>query len=173
MESEAGRGSRFWFRLRLPAGLREAPQKLPRTMGPIAVERVKPMRILLAEDNIVNQTLVVRTLERQGHFVETAPTGLEALKRLDELPIDLVLMDVHMPEMDGLTATRILRQRELATGQHIPVIAMTANAMRGDREKCLEAGMDNYISKPLRLSELVEMVESMALKHPLEGGRPA
>ena len=106
----------------------------------------------------------MRTLERNGHRVDVAPTGLEALKKLEQTAVDLVLMDVHMPEMDGLTATRILRSRELDTGQHIPIIAMTANAMRGDREKCIEAGMDDYISKPLHLEDLMAVVEATAHK---------
>jgi signal transduction histidine kinase/ligand-binding sensor domain-containing protein/CheY-like chemotaxis protein len=163
LESQPGKGSRFFFRLRLTtAACAAADPRRHKGTGNHRVPSLGPLRILLAEDNAVNQRLVIRTLERNGHLVEVAPTGLEALKRLEHAQVDLVLMDVHMPEMDGLTATRILRSRELATGNHIPVIAMTANAMRGDREKCIEAGMDDYISKPLHLEDLMAVVEATA-----------
>jgi hypothetical protein len=163
LDSQPGKGSRFFFRLRMTttAVICEDPRKHKGT-GSHRVPSMAPLRILLAEDNAVNQRLVIRTLERNGHHVEVAPTGLEALKRLEHCQVDLVLMDVHMPEMDGLTATRILRSREVSTGSHVPVIAMTANAMRGDREKCLEAGMDDYISKPLHLDDLLAVVEATA-----------
>jgi CheY-like chemotaxis protein/two-component sensor histidine kinase len=161
LDSRPGRGSRFFFKLRLLTTTDVAlPFGRAAVSGKHSSRSTGPLRILLAEDNAVNQRLVVRTLERNGHTVEVAPTGLEALKRIDQMPVDLVLMDVHMPEMDGLTATRILRSRELDTGSHLPIIAMTANAMRGDREKCLEAGMDDYISKPLHLDALVAVVEA-------------
>ena len=165
LESQAGRGSRFFFRLRMMTGLEadvvERPLRRARLTGdPPALSG--PLRILLAEDNAVNQRLVIRVLERKGHRVDVAPTGLEAIKKLERTQVDLVLMDVQMPEMDGLTATRILRSREVDTGHRIPVIAMTANAMSGDREKCLEAGMDDYISKPLQLDELMALVEATA-----------
>ena len=165
LESQPGRGSRFYFRLKLDIGLDSDVAEDPcfsKTTGSHPTLRSGPLRILLAEDNAVNQRLVIRTLERNGHLVDVAPTGLEALKKLERTEVDLVLMDVHMPEMDGLTATRILRSRELDTGQHMPVIAMTANAMRGDREKCIEAGMDDYISKPLHLNDLMAVVEATA-----------
>ena len=163
LESQAGRGSRFFFRLRMTTTLEavEEPRRAAVTGGHLT-KPTGPLHILLAEDNAVNQRLVVRILERNGHRVDVAPTGLEALKRLESTTVDLVLMDVHMPEMDGLTATRILRSREMDTGSHIPVIAMTANAMRGDREKCIEAGMDDYISKPLHLDDLMAVVEATA-----------
>ena len=163
LESKPGCGSRFFFLLRMTTGTGsvEEPRRA-RSTGTHPTCPQGSLRILLAEDNAVNQRLVIRTLERNGHRVDVAPTGLEALKRLEQTTVDLVLMDVHMPEMDGLTATRILRSREMDTGSHIPVIAMTANAMRGDREKCLEAGMDDYISKPLRLDDLLAVVEATA-----------
>ncbi len=119
------------------------------------------LRVLLAEDNPVNQKLVIRFLEKQGHTVVVAGNGKEALACLEKQTFDLVLMDVQMPEMDGLEATRLIRQREQATGGHLPIIAMTASAMKGDRERCLEAGMDRYISKPVALTELLVTMASL------------
>jgi CheY-like chemotaxis protein len=163
LDSQPGRGSRFHFQLRLVTGGEVAAEtRVPVTRGIQRTTQMAPLRILLAEDNPVNQRLVIRTLERNGHHVDVAPTGLEALKRLEQTTVDLVLMDVQMPEMDGLTATRILRSREVDTGRHVPIVAMTASAMRGDREKCLEAGMDDYISKPLHLEDLMAVVEATA-----------
>ncbi|MBI4480945.1 MAG: response regulator [Acidobacteria bacterium] len=127
-----------------------------------ANERRRGIRILLAEDNPVNQTVALRLLEKQGHRVVLAGNGREALLVLAKAPpdgFDLILMDVQMPEMDGLKATAAIREKEKQTGQHIPIVAMTAHAMKGDRERCLEAGMDAYISKPIRAGELLELVE--------------
>jgi len=106
-------------------------------------------KILLAEDNRVNQVVAVRLLERRGHQVTVAPTGVEALEALLREPFDLVLMDVQMPEMDGLAATAAVRLREAVTGGHLPIFAMTAHAMKGDAERCRNAGMDGYLSKPV------------------------
>ncbi|HEX4604539.1 MAG TPA: response regulator, partial [Candidatus Angelobacter sp.] len=116
-------------------------------------------RILLAEDNLVNQRLAVRTLEKMGHTVAVALTGLEALAALRTEKFDLVLMDVQMPEMDGYAATREIRKREQGSQEHLPVIAMTAHAMKGDRESCLEAGMDEYVAKPVSREELQQVIE--------------
>ncbi len=113
-----------------------------------------PLRILLAEDNPVNQRLAIRLLEKWGHFVRVAANGRLALDALAEESFDLVLMDVQMPEMGGLEATLRIRDQEKTTGGHIRIIAMTAHAMKGDREKCLDAGMDDYISKPISQQEL-------------------
>ncbi|OYW16774.1 MAG: hypothetical protein B7Z55_13855, partial [Planctomycetales bacterium 12-60-4] len=120
------------------------------------------LRVLLTEDNAVNQKLAVRLLEKRGHTVVVAGNGREAIDALARESIDVVLMDVQMPEMDGFEATRRIRERERTTGDHVPIIAMTAHAMKGDRERCLAEGMDGYISKPLRPSELFESVESLA-----------
>jgi CheY-like chemotaxis protein len=116
------------------------------------------LRILLAEDNAVNQLLATRLLERRGHSVTVAGNGKEALVALEKGSFDLVLMDVQMPEMDGFEATAAIREREKHIGNHLPVIAMTAHAMKGDRERCLAAGMDDYITKPIRPEELAEML---------------
>src|SRR5262249_49051248 len=137
----------------------------------LAAPSDRPLRILLAEDNPVNQKLAVSLLERQGHAVTVASDGREALAALypTSLPpdgggsrrFDMVLMDVQMPELDGLRTTEAIRERERATGDHLPVIAMTAFALKGDRERCLEAGMDGYVSKPIRLTELLKALQSV------------
>ncbi|HWZ42816.1 MAG TPA: response regulator [Candidatus Saccharimonadales bacterium] len=116
------------------------------------------LRILLAEDNLVNQTLAVRILQKQGHKVDLALTGSQALEKLAESSFDLVLMDVQMPEMDGLSATRAIRCQEEESGQHVPIVAMTAYAMEGDRERCLDAGMDDYLAKPIHPAVLFRTI---------------
>jgi CheY-like chemotaxis protein/HPt (histidine-containing phosphotransfer) domain-containing protein len=120
------------------------------------------LRILLAEDNLVNQKLAVRLLEKRGHKVQVANNGKEALAALAARTFDVVLMDVQMPEIDGLEATAAIRRQERLTGEHLPIIAMTAYAMKDDRDRCLAAGMDHYISKPIRAQELFEAVEGVA-----------
>jgi len=136
------------------------PQPDGNRMGaaPSAVSKQHPLRILLAEDNVVNQMLAVRFLERNGHVVTVAQNGNEVLAHFQHSSFDVVLMDVQMPEMDGLTATRKIREREGKTGTHIPIVAMTAHAMKEDRERCLEAGMDDYLSKPINAAELNEIL---------------
>jgi len=113
----------------------------------------RSLRVLLAEDNPVNQTLAMRILERLGHKVQVADNGKEAI-RLAQEHFDVILMDVQMPEMDGLEATTAIRVAEAGTGRHVPIVAMTAHAMKGDKERCLSAGMDGYLSKPIRIDEL-------------------
>jgi CheY-like chemotaxis protein len=117
--------------------------------------------ILLAEDNPVNQMLAVKVLEKMGHTISVAANGLQALDLLEKGHFQVILMDVQMPEMDGFETTRAIREREKLTGGHIPIIAMTAHAMMGDRERCLEAGMDDYISKPINRNELLECIEKL------------
>jgi len=116
-------------------------------------------RILLVEDNPVNQLVASMQLERLGYKVEIAENGVEVLQIIDKEPYDLILMDCHMPEMDGFEATRRIRRREADGQTHVPIIAMTANAMQGDREVCLKAGMDDYIAKPIALSDLKQALE--------------
>jgi PAS domain S-box-containing protein len=124
-------------------------------------------RILLAEDNLVNQRLVERLLQKNGYTLTTAANGMEALTAMDRQDFDLVLMDVQMPEMDGFEATRAIRAREAAGADssaeprhvHIPVVALTAHAMKGDRERCLECGMDDYVMKPIRSEELLATID--------------
>lgn len=129
-------------------------------------ETRRRLNILLAEDNPINQKVAVRLLENRGHTVVVAESGKRVLGMLeleDRPPFDLVLMDVHMPEMDGLQATAVIREREMISGKHIPIIAMTAHAMGGDRERCIQAGMDGYTSKPLKIQELLATIENVLL----------
>jgi two-component system sensor histidine kinase/response regulator len=116
-------------------------------------------RILLAEDNAINKQLAIRILEKHGYVVLVANNGREAVEAVEREPFDLVLMDVHMPEMDGLEATAAIRELEKISGIHLPIIAMTAHAMKGDRGKCLEAGMDGYLTKPIQLAKFLEEIE--------------
>ena len=122
------------------------------------------LTILLVEDNAVNEVLATRVLERRGHQVTVARNGRAALEALEKQAPDLILMDVQMPEMDGFEATAAIRQGELETGKHIPIIAMTAHAMSGDKERCLAAGMDGYVSKPIRADDLFSVMTQVARK---------
>ncbi len=122
-----------------------------------------PMRVLVVEDNIVNQRLAIRLLEKRGHSLALAGNGVEALETLEASPFDAVLMDLQMPRMGGLEATAEIRRRENGTPRHTPIIAMTAHAMKGDREACLAAGMDAYLAKPIQADELYRTLEAFAL----------
>jgi two-component system, sensor histidine kinase and response regulator len=130
------------------------------------------LSILLAEDNAVNQKVAVRMLEKRGHQVVVAASGKQALAELEKKKFDLVLMDVQMPEMDGLEATAHIRHGELQSGSHMPIVAMTAMVMKGDRERCIEAGMDGFLSKPVHPQELDAVLEGYweRLSHPGAGG---
>ena len=159
-ESEgAGRGSTFHVMIATRAAAadavpkRAAPRPGSHDLDPEQAIR-HPLRILLVEDNAVNQKLALRLLSRMGYRADVAANGLEAIDAVERQPYDLVLMDVQMPEMDGLEATRHILDRVEATRR--PCVAMTANAMDGDREQCIEAGMQGYISKPIRVDALVE-----------------
>jgi signal transduction histidine kinase/HPt (histidine-containing phosphotransfer) domain-containing protein len=137
--------------------------------GPAAAgaEDLPPLRVLLAEDSLYNQKLAVALLERKGHRVAVANNGAQAVELARTQPFDLVLMDVQMPEMDGLEATRAIREREARSNSgsqsagRLPIVAMTAQAMKGDREKCLEAGMDDYLTKPVRAVQLYETMAAV------------
>ncbi len=124
-------------------------------------ERRAPLRILLTEDNAVNQRLASRLLEKEGHVVVVADDGAKALKACQENTFDLILMDVQMPVLDGMEATATIRQTEQTTGHHVPIIAMTAHAMAGDRQRFLKAGMDGYVSKPIHSRDLLDAIESV------------
>jgi signal transduction histidine kinase/DNA-binding response OmpR family regulator/HPt (histidine-containing phosphotransfer) domain-containing protein len=126
-----------------------------------AREVSRRLRVLVAEDNPINQTVIIRMLEKMGHLPTLAGNGQEALSMLRSGTFDLVFMDVQMPEMDGLTATRKIRESEIQTGSHIPIIAMTAHAMKGDKERCLQAGMDAYITKPVSSAGVEETIAGM------------
>ncbi len=127
-------------------------------------EARKRLSILLAEDNIVNQKLAAKLLEKRGYRVAVASNGREAVDAFEVERFDLILMDVQMPEMDGIEATRLIREKEAEHGGHIPIVAMTAHAMKGDREKCLAAGMDDYMSKPFKPKELYSIIEKAAFR---------
>jgi CheY-like chemotaxis protein/HPt (histidine-containing phosphotransfer) domain-containing protein len=126
------------------------------------------LRILLAEDNATNQMLAAALLEKEAHTVETVLNGKEALAALANRSFDVVLMDVQMPEMDGFEATSRIREQGRATGKHIPIVAMTAHAMKGDRERCLAAGMDGYVSKPIQAAELYQALASVVPSVPAD-----
>ena len=121
----------------------------------------KSLSVLLAEDNPVNQAVASRLLQKKGHHVVVAGNGLEALAALKDGLFDLVLMDVQMPQMGGFEATAAIRESERATGRHQPIIAMTAYAMKGDRERCLAAGMDAYVPKPVKAEELFRAINAV------------
>lgn len=116
-------------------------------------------RVLLAEDNLVNRQIVLELLRIRGHSVKLAGTGMEVLQALERDPFDVILMDVQMPDMDGFQATAAIRTREKQVGGHIPIIAITGLATNSDRQKCLDAGMDGYLGKPIRAKELFTVVE--------------
>jgi CheY-like chemotaxis protein len=152
----------------LPAILAVLEEREPKMAAPRLVTRHtiresgRHRHILLAEDNAINQLLAVRMLEKQGYAVTLANNGKEALSALEREKFDVVLMDIQMPEMDGFEATAAIRQQEKGTpGHHQIVIAMTAHAIAGDRERCLRAGMDGYVSKPFRLAELLKEIEAL------------
>jgi CheY-like chemotaxis protein/HPt (histidine-containing phosphotransfer) domain-containing protein len=126
------------------------------------------LRIIVAEDNAINRELVTRLLQKHGHTVMAVTTGREAVDLLDKDAVncDVVLMDVEMPDVDGFQATAIIREKEKITGKHIPIIALTAYAMKGDRERCLAAGMDSYVPKPIRHQDLLETIQTLVINVP-------
>jgi two-component system sensor histidine kinase/response regulator len=129
----------------------------------------KSLKILLAEDNPVNQRLTKYIIAKQGHSVAIAENGREVLILLEKKHFDLVFMDIQMPEMDGLQTTEAIRRREKETGTHIPIIAMTAHAMKEDRQRCFDAGMDGYISKPINPHEIFEAIERIEVSVNING----
>jgi CheY-like chemotaxis protein len=160
VESEVGRGSTFYF----TALFQPAQGKLEersRIAPPGQEESARSLSILLVEDNIVNQKLASTLLRKQGHRVVSAWNGREAVELSSVSCFDLILMDVQMPEMDGLDATAAIRNREMGNGTHVPIIAMTAHVMEGDRERCLQAGMDGYLAKPIQMHEFLEVLASV------------
>ncbi len=172
VESELGVGSRFHFTVRLitEKNIRVLHGKQEGLAVPLVSryslrdkgDFLRGLRILLAEDNRVNQKIAIRLLEKRGHHAVLAENGKEALEALAQASFDLVLMDVHMPDMDGIGATIAIREKEKSTGLHQPIIAMTALAMKGDRERCLAAGMDGYLSKPIDLQQLDDVLAAYA-----------
>jgi PAS domain S-box-containing protein len=172
MESEEGKGSTFWFTVNLA---KEAVQGLSPEMSPpvfksypspfeagsrISEAKRKKAHILLVEDNAINQKIALKIFEKFGYRADAVANGEEALKALELIPYTLVFMDIQMPVMDGFEATKVIRDPQSQVLNHqVPIIAMTAHAMKGDREACLEAGMDDYISKPIQPQELHERIE--------------
>jgi len=154
VQSRPGSGSRFWFTVPAqpasePPMIGQPPQELPGLHG---------LRVLVAEDNIVNRKVLGALLKRHGAEAAFAENGREAIDLVAKQQFDVVLMDVQMPEIDGLEAVRLIRERERVSGGHVPVIALTAYAMAGDREKFLAAGMDAYLSKPYRAEDLIQLL---------------
>jgi signal transduction histidine kinase/AmiR/NasT family two-component response regulator len=160
VESQVGRGSSFHFTLRLRTEQRAAGEQ-KRTEG-ILGKAAQAMSVLLAEDNEINQQVAVEFLQMRGHRVRIANNGKDVIQALAAEQFDIVLMDVQMPQMDGFQATAAIREKEKTTGDHIPIVAMTGYAMKDDRQRCLDAGMDGYICKPIRSQELFDIVESFA-----------
>ena len=162
IESEAGKGS--VFRIEIPSVL-PAPHELP-APEPVAAGAwppsgsLQPLSVLVAEDNLVNQRLAARLLEKRGHQVEVAANGREAIEKYSAGRFDLILMDVQMPEMDGLEATRRIRELEAGCGRRTPILALTAFAMKGDESDCLAAGMDAFLIKPIDPKQLLHSVEA-------------
>ena len=161
-ESEPGKGSTFHFTARFEKA-EAKKQETVVTKCSIRDETKHSVRILLAEDNPVNQKLAKMMLAKAGYPVDVASNGQEAVEKYTMSPeeFDLIFMDIQMPKMDGMKATRTIREKGFDS---IPIVAMTAHAMKGDREKCLEAGMDDYITKPIKKGPLFEMVEKWTIK---------
>jgi PAS domain S-box-containing protein len=161
VESQPGQGSTFHFTLRF--GLQKQPVFADALVIAVDVPAVdhRHFKVLLAEDNLVNQKVAVRFLEKRGHTVVLAESGNKALDAWRKQTFDIILMDIQMPEMDGFEATSRIREHEKSTGQHIPIIALTAHAMVGDRERCLAAGMDDYVSKPIDAADLFAAIDRL------------
>jgi CheY-like chemotaxis protein/HPt (histidine-containing phosphotransfer) domain-containing protein len=161
--------SELFDAIRGALGAARRPEETPMEDVTPALPR-RPLRVLLAEDNAVNQKLMVRLLQKWGHQVAVAANGKEALAAVEKGPFDVVLMDVQMPEVGGFEATAAIRTREKETGGHLPVVAMTAHAMKGDRERCLAAGMDDYLPKPIQAHELLAVLERAVPPAAANGG---
>src|SRR6266481_1767768 len=176
LESETGKGSTFYFTARFGrASVSPATDTVEKKQAAVALaarsqQDSRPLRVLLAEDNPVNQRLAVCLLEQRGHTVVVANNGREALELYKISSPDLVLMDVQMPEMDGLDASIAIREHEKVSGKRTTIIALTAHAMKGDMERCLFSGMDGYLSKPVHPNELTAVIERVIalLSHPAE-----
>jgi signal transduction histidine kinase/CheY-like chemotaxis protein len=163
VESRPGEGSCFRFTIHAGnAEAAEVPVPAVRETAPADIPACHPLHILVAEDHQVNQQIIMRMLRKYGHSPVLADNGREALQALIRDTFDLILMDVQMPVMNGLEAAQAIRRSERDSGRHVPIVAMTAHAMKGDRELCLESGMDGYLSKPVRVRELLEVLERYA-----------
>jgi PAS domain S-box-containing protein len=168
MESEEGKGSTFWFTARFGLPEPVAEEKGDRhgiicSCKHTREEIFKKTNILLAEDDYINKTLAITLLKQAGLNVTAVETGLEVINELAQQKYDLILMDMQMPVMDGYDATAVIRDREKNSTSHIPIVAMTAHAIKGDREKCLKAGMDDYLTKPINAADLYAIIERQLL----------
>jgi CheY-like chemotaxis protein len=162
LESASGRGTTFHFTMPVTLAVSELAGTDGVDGSTNVAGRTAALRILLAEDNVVNRRLALRLLEKMGHRVSIATTGREALAAMETHDFDLAILDVQMPDVDGIEATTIVRARERETRRHLPIIAMTAHAMVGDRERCLRAGMDGYVPKPIDQRVLAEEIQRVA-----------
>jgi CheY-like chemotaxis protein len=170
LESQLGEGTTFVFSARFSRARAIPPAANTLPPADAAARVSRPQRILVAEDNPDNQTVIMRILEKAGHQVALAHNGRQALEIWASSPFDLIFMDMQMPEMDGLEATREIRGLEQNTGRRICIMAMTANAMSGDRDRCLAAGMDGYFTKPMRAQEILDW---LAHRESVPGPTPA
>jgi CheY-like chemotaxis protein len=164
VDSEVGRGSTFWFTVRLGKAQMPQPLASPAPLAPMPALMAGAApglrgRILAAEDNAVNRKLITRLLEKAGFRVDVVDNGLQAVEAAARVAYDAVFMDCQMPEMDGFEATEAIRAAEAGTTRHVPIIALTASVMKADRERCLAAGMDDYLSKPINPGALSEILE--------------
>lgn len=169
VESDAGKGSTFYFTTCFKTCRPEQISIAAQVQKPIAGQPAADiggvsLNILLAEDNLINQKIAVKILEKKGWKVHAVENGQQVVDLIGQRPFDLILMDLQMPVLDGLKATRIIREIEQKTGAHIPIVAMTAHAMEGDEKKCIDSGMDGYVSKPIDHNRLYEVIESFAKK---------
>ncbi len=163
VESEPGRGSTFTFRARFGRTTRRVAPALER--APSTINTQRPLRVLIAEDHEFNSELIFELLARRGHRPTVVASGHAALRMLDEEPFDLLLLDLHMPKLDGFAVIRELRANELDTGRHLPVIALTARSRQEDRERCLAAGMDDFLSKPIQVDALMAVIQRVVKSH--------
>ena len=162
LESTVGTGSSFHFTVRLGLESVHSSDKHPAsTCWPQSLLKRNSLKILVAEDNVVDRKLVIRLLEKRGHQAFVATSGREALALLSHRDFDLVLMDMNMVEIEGLKSLAVIREKEKQTGIHLPVIALTAHVLKGDREQCLEAGFDGFLSKPIIANKLLEVIEEV------------
>jgi CheY-like chemotaxis protein len=173
VNSAEGKGSTFRFTAKFARASTSAVEEVQPTdtlslhnmltaVGTSTYQAQRELLVLLAEDNPVNQRLVKRLLEKRGHVVEVASTGRQAIDMTEHQRFDIILMDVQMPDMDGLQTTAQIREHERAHGGRTPIIALTAHTMRGDRERCMAAGMDNFINKPIDAVNFIQTVEATA-----------